>query len=300
MRGGSDTALFKMLLPGSDGNKPQDLAQHALFATLDMVVCNCCNGLDNFKQPIMRVDNHKHMCSGLFFPRIMKSSIACDAGNTEWHIWLACLHPVQRLPCTFQPHIVLTANKSSAEAKQQTAQAWRRAHVHHAEKQVQANQLAVVPSASEPQHAFTIQTAGWIFSCASAVWLQHSLHVQQPFLALSAPSPLQQNLLPNWYRLLLVQLSNGFWVTAAAAIATDLLGCHCRCTDASSGNTRKFHCGNFGLMLADTCTYAVDVVKVRYWCVMPCTVCMSTAMDQDLKSLCQAIRYITLILHIGC
>lgn len=96
------------------------------------------------------------------------------------------------------------------------------------------------------------QAAGWIFSCVSALWLQFHLTLRK------GPQHNQ-----GWQELLLPPIVTGFWVTAAAAVASDLLGFQSGVIVV--GDQRRFCCGNFGIMLADSCNQSVDIVKVRTW-----------------------------------
>ena len=70
----------------------------------------------------------------------------------------------------------------------------------------------------------------------------------------------------SWQSMLLSQIVNGFWVTAVAAVASDLFGYYsvnlAECDDQST-----FDCGNFGIMLADACNQSVDIVKVSPCCM---------------------------------
>ncbi|KAA6424459.1 MAG: hypothetical protein FRX49_05671 [Trebouxia sp. A1-2] len=67
----------------------------------------------------------------------------------------------------------------------------------------------------------------------------------------------------SWQHIMFSQIVNGFWVTAVAAVASDLFGYY-------SGNVAESNaqitcrCGNFGIMLADACNQSVDIVKVLY------------------------------------
>ena len=157
---------------------------------------------------------------------LVSSKLACIAGNTQWQVWLACLNPFKGLPHSFQPHIV--AMPSSSMPSNQLYQA----EMHQ-------------------QHSI-IHAAGWLFSCASALWLQHHLSNTLP-----RTGPQHDH---SCHELLLHQIVNGFWVTAVTAVASDLLG-YQPATTAAEGQ-RRFCCGNFGLMLADSCNQSVDIVKV--------------------------------------
>ena len=103
-----------------------------------------------------------------------------------------------------------------------------------------------------------IHAAGWLFSCASAC----CIHFVMSQLSGSDPEFAEQHsrgLNYSW-RYCQNQVIVGFYVTAVAALATDLLGSY-PVTPLHSGSHR-FCCGNFGLMLADMRSHCIDVVKV--------------------------------------
>ena len=104
-----------------------------------------------------------------------------------------------------------------------------------------------------------IHAAGWLFSCACALSLQQMRHLSLAILALQLHEQ-------SWQSTLLSQIVNGFWVTAVAAVATDLFGYYsvhlAECVDQST-----FSCGNFGNMLADACNQSVDIVQVSPFCM---------------------------------
>ena len=155
-----------------------------------------------------------------------------------WRAWLACLNPLQGFPHSFQPYIVVmpkTVPESSMSASQLT----------HAEQQQQQQKQ------QQQLYRSIIHAAGWISSCVTALWLQKHLTV---------PKGPQHN--HSWQGLFCPPIVTGFWVTAAAAVASDLLGFQCAFTGGEG--SRRFCCGNFGIMLADSCNQSVDIVKVLY------------------------------------
>ena len=182
----------------------------------------------------------------------LPSNHSYNAGNTSWRVWLACLSPFQTLPDTFKPHISLTTRSDATVSQQQCTT--RRAHVY-SHRAVNTSQLHLLHQADsmQLQQDAVIHAAGWLFSCASALWLQHQL-------TLSAAASLYSHSLS----LLLPQVVNGFLVTAAAAVASDLLHYQSpsRPGPGSPPGSCCFHCGNFGIMLADACNQSVDIVKV--------------------------------------
>ncbi len=165
---------------------------------------------------------------------------------------------MRSLPHSFQPHIVLTPGVITAEAKQQTHSQYPSSHNMKLQLLHSDPAAGMVLLNKESQHDFLVHSIGWLFSCASALWLQHHFN-------LSGSSILQQDLTTctKWLSLLQMQLVSGFWVTAAAAVASDLLGCQ-GAAAATPGGGRNFWCGNFGIMLADACDKSVDIVKVCY------------------------------------
>ena len=159
----------------------------------------------------------------------------CNAGNTSWRVWLACLNPLQGFPHSFRPHIMVM-RKSFPESSTSSSQ------LTQAKLKLQQQQQ------QQHQHSMT-HAAGWIFSCASALWLQYQLTL------LRVPQCDQ-----SWQDLLLPPVATGFWLTAAAAVASDLLGFQAAVTGVEG--QRCFCCGNFGIMLADSCNQSADIVKV--------------------------------------
>ena len=153
------------------------------------------------------------------------------------------------MPATFKPHISLATLSDASVSQQQSTT--RRPHVY-SHRAVNTSQLYQADSPQLQQDA-VIQAAGWLFSCASALWLQHQL-------TLSAAASLYSHSVS----LLLPQVVNGFLVTAAAAVASDLFHypSHSRAGPGSPTPSCRFHCGNFGMMLADACDQSVDIVKV--------------------------------------
>ena len=155
------------------------------------------------------------------------------------------------MPDTFNPHISLTAHVRSNALASQQQQTTRHAHVY-SHRAVSTSQLHHADSVQLQQDA-VIHAAGWLFSCASALWLQHQL---KPSAAASLPS--------HSLSLLLPQVVNGFLVTAVAAVVSDLFHYQSpsRPVPGSLTGSSCFHCGNFGIMLADACNQSVDIVKV--------------------------------------
>ncbi len=172
----------------------------------------------------------------------------CSVGNTSGRAWLACLNPVQSLPRSLQPHIMLQIGSQT----------------HRSKEQLQLKCLCplVCPLHSNPADSMQdtmIHAAGWLFSCACALCLQQMHHLSLAIMTL----PLHEQ---SWQSMLLSQIVNGFWVTAVAAVASDLFGYYsvhsAECDDQST-----FNCGNFGIMLADACNQSVDIVKVSPFCM---------------------------------
>jgi hypothetical protein len=167
----------------------------------------------------------------------------CIVGNTSGHAWLACLNPVQTLPHSLQPHIVLKLGSQTYRSKQQLQLKYPCPLV----RPLHSNQ-------ADSMQDSMICAAGWLFSCACALCLQQMHHLTLVIMAL----PLHER---SWQSILLSQIVNGFWVTAVAAVASDLFGYYsvnlAECDDQST-----FNCGNFGIMLADACNQSVDIVKV--------------------------------------
>ena len=64
----------------------------------------------------------------------------------------------------------------------------------------------------------------------------------------------------GWQGLLFPPIITGFWATATAAVARDLLGFQSAVTGGEGQHC--FCCGNFGIMVADSCNQSVDIVKV--------------------------------------
>ena len=196
--------------------------------------------------PNLSLEKLKLRCS-LFV--CLPSQHSYNAGNTSWRVWLACLSPFQTLPDTFNPHISLITRSDATVSQQQCTT--RRAHVY-SHRAVNTSQLHQAHSMQLQQDA-VIHAAGWLFSCASALWLQHQLKLSA---AASLPS--------HSLSLLLPQVVNGFLVTAVAAVASDLFHYQSlsRPIPGSPPGFSCFHCGNFGIMLADACNQSVDIVKV--------------------------------------
>lgn len=168
----------------------------------------------------------------------------CSVGNTSGRDWLACLNPVQSLRHSLQPHIVLQLGSKT----------------HRSKEQLQLKCLCPLVCPLHSNQADSLQdcmirAAGWLFSCACALCLQQMQHLT---LAIMALPPDAQ----SWQHIMFSQIVNGFWVTAVAAVASDLFGYY-------SGNVAESNaqitcrCGNFGIMLADACNQSVDIVKVN-------------------------------------
>ena len=178
---------------------------------------------------------------------VMVFTYLCSVGNTSGHAWMACLNPVQTLPRSLQPHIVIQLGSQT--------------------KQLQLRCICplVCPlQASNSNQADSMQdsmihAAGWLFSCACALSLQQMHHLSLATMAIQLHEQ-------SWQSTLFSQIVNGFWVTAIAAVATDLFGYYsvhlAECADQST-----FNCGNFGIMLADACDQSVDIVKVSPFCM---------------------------------
>ncbi|KAL0031273.1 hypothetical protein WJX77_012514 [Trebouxia sp. C0004] len=177
------------------------------------------------------------------------------SGNTSGHAWLACLNPVQTLPRSLQPHIVLELGSQTYRSEQQL-------QLKHPCPLVCP--LGLHSNQADSMQDSMIHAAGWIFSCACALCLQQMHHLT---LAVTALPPHAS----SWQSMLLSQIVNGFWVTAVAAVASDLFGYN-SVNWANCDDQTTFNCGNFGIMLADACNQSVDVVKVLY---SMSTVCMA-------------------------
>lgn len=203
------------------------------------------------------------------------------AGHTTWHTWLACLNPTKTLPRSFQPHILLTEQNTEL-AKDLPAMS--SASIADTSCCPDATQLGRL--LDDPQHAhgssvsqqhcsaaqqsdFIIRIAGWLFSCFCAAFLQ----ALQYLVAHQGSSLLQQytdaaGTGPGWHAVLLSQVTLGFWVTAAASFGSDVCMYGFTLTGTATGKDtglvaeRSFHCGNFGIMLADACGQTRQMVKV--------------------------------------
>ena len=183
-------------------------------------------------------------------------------------IWLACLHPLQTWPCSFCPNVVLPGNSSCSfpddpgcAHKLPPLHAWQAQHLQQEQSCLKHRLLwswKCLPCDSNS----CIRAAGWTFSCVLALWMAYLR--SQVLSAAATASVLQQELgvmqSSDVRRLLLTQVANGFWATAAAAIASDMLGWQAPTTCPRGVNT--FFCGNFGLLMADACNHSVDAVKV--------------------------------------
>ena len=91
------------------------------------------------------------------------------------------------------------------------------------------------------------------------------LQLLQNYIAPSLSSVMQQRISTaeaqnTWQELFLFHVTNGFWVTAAASLGTDVLQYGFRAT--GQAGVRSFHCGNFGIMLADACGQTMQMVQV--------------------------------------
>jgi len=162
---------------------------------------------------------------------------------------MACLNPVQTLPRSLQPHVVIQLGSQTKQL------------------QLRCKCPLVCPldlQASNSNQADSMQdsmihAAGWLFSCACALSLQQMHHLSLAIMAIQLHEQ-------SWQSTLFSQIVNGFWVTAIAAVATDLFGYYsvhlAECADQST-----FNCGNFGIMLADACDQSVDIVKVSPFCM---------------------------------
>lgn len=194
------------------------------------------------------------------------------AGNTEGSVWLSCLHPLQAWPLSFHPYVTLPHNGTfrrracTASAQDHAPQALAANNMHVHQKQSAEHTCAkhmrfcALSGFSFYQHG-CIRAAGWILSCAAAILLQH---LKNQVLSSTAPAPQQELLIAKYSdteRLLLTQIVNGFWATAAAAMASDLLGLQLPVT--RSAEFSNFYCGNFGIMVADAGNHSIDTAKVR-------------------------------------
>ena len=134
---------------------------------------------------------------------------------------------------------------------------------HHAQHvcSPQGVKPSQLDQADSLEQSSIVHAVGWLFSCACALWLQ---------LYLSAAT-LDPQYGQSWQNLLLPQIVSGFWVTAAAAVATDLLNYQSATTAEYVEGQRLFCCGNFGLMLADSCNQSASIVKVPPSSIQLCT-----------------------------
>ena len=140
-------------------------------------------------------------------------------------------------------------------------------HVHHQQSEKVADTMhrpyCAWSGLAFDQHD-CIRAAGWIMSCAAAVVLQlFKNRVLRSSAPAPAPAPKQELLIEysDTWCLLLTQVVNGFWATAAAAMASDLLGSQLPVT--RSAQFSHYYCGNFGIMMADACNQSIDTTKVR-------------------------------------
>ncbi len=166
----------------------------------------------------------------------------CSVGNISGHAWLACLNPVQTLPRSLQPHVLIQLGSQTKQLQL----------ICKCPLVCPLGRQARNSNQADSMQDSIIHAAGWLFSFACALSLQQMHHLSLAIMALHEQS---------WQCTLLSQIVNGFWVTAVAAVATDLFGYHsvhlAECDDQST-----FNCGNFGIMLADACDQSVDIVKV--------------------------------------
>ena len=157
------------------------------------------------------------------------------------------------MPRSLQPHIVVQLGSQTYRSKPQLQLTCKCPLVCPPGLQASNSNQA------DSMQDSVIHAAGWLFSCACALCLQRMHHLT---LAIMALPHVEQ----SWQSMLLSQIVNGFWVTAVAAVASDLFGYYsvnlAECDDQST-----FDCGNFGIMLADACNQSVDIVKVSPCCM---------------------------------
>ena len=210
------------------------------------------------------------------------------AGQTAWRTWLKCLNPAQTLPRAFHPYIQLQSPHTAQQAQHTAQQAQHTAAELLLPRPCTPSLFPLATDASfqvaafdsglssnlvhsqRPQSAkqqnqlndFAICIGGWLFSCVCAALLQVlQNHIAYPVSTVTKQRISMPEAQDTWQAVLLFHVTNGFWVTAAASLGSDVF----QYGFTATGHTgaRSFHCGNFGIMLADACGQTLQMVQVK-------------------------------------